>query len=558
MINEQQCPAKDLLLKLDGQLCDRAHWGGQNGTRKAGYFGRWMVAILIVVLAFNFAVFSTYPINVGLYDYPNYLKMMMEGSSFLVHASGYPAFFHLLFDLFSIAPAGGQYLTDTHWLLTIQKFHLGIHFILYLVALWLCYKSYGALVTLLFSIGWGTCIVFANAVNTAGPEWLQAHGIIFSLLLSAYAGTLGGYRKALIYTSSAAVFAMAYLVKYNSLLLAPAILGFILFDHKGWRFKVSQIVALGLIFFVIVSIYASEYHYKTAGTKQLTFDHAWILTDSLPGNYLTKDPETMGVNTLRYVSLVRVTPTDWNKLDWGTAGDFLEGYQEKYDNLMRLSRADLIGIAKKSPLPLGVTANNSSLPLYNYYGKERADRLGILVYFEALRDHPGYYLKRVTSGLWKTFSEIPYGVTFPIYSEPLGSSFGTPDFVAGTIEVFPPQDLCPYCAPYYNPAETVSFWGVKFMDAFNSIKSSSVIYFIFNLVVVFGLITTVDCRVKWGGVILMCGLLCYVSASYMLIGIRFKEAVAVVPLYFLISSIGVSSAFRFARTFVAKWSRPAV
>ncbi|QTQ37152.1 Uncharacterized protein ToN1_30240 [Aromatoleum petrolei] len=518
-----------------------------------------MIKILIVVLAFNLAVFSTYPINVGLYDYSNYLKMIMEGSSFLVHASGYPAALHLLFDLLSITPTGGQYLTDTDWLLTIQKFQLGIHLILYLVALWLCYKSYGSLVTLLFSFGWGTCIVFANAVNTAGPEWLQGHGIILSLLLSAYAGTLDGYRKALAYTFSAAVFAGAYLVKYNSLLLAPALLGFILFERKGWFFKVSQIIASTLIFSVVVHIYASEYHYKTAGTKQLTFDHAWILTDSLPANYLTKNPETMGINTLRYVSLVRITPTDWSKLDWGNPGDFLEGYKDKYDNLMVLDRNDLISIAKQTPLPPGVTANNSSLPLYNYYGKARADRLGILVYFEALRDHPDYYLKRVTSGLWKTFREIPYGVTFPIYSEPLGASFGAPDFVAGTIKLFPPKDLgSPYYAPYYNPTEILSFWGVKFMDMFNAIKSSSLIYFIFNLIAVIGLLTAVNLRTKLNGVILTGGLLCYVLASYMIIGIRFKEAVAIVPVYFLISSLGISNAFQFARTSIAKWKRSAL
>jgi hypothetical protein len=516
-----------------------------------------MIAILILVLAFNLAVFNTYPINVGSYDYPNYLKMMMEGSSFLVHASGYPAVFHLLFDLFSIAPAGGQYVTDTHWLLTIQRFQLGIHLVLYLVALWLCYTSYGSLVTLLFSFGWGTCIVFACAINTAGPEWLQGHGIILSLLLSACAGTLDGYRKVLCYTISAAVFAVAYLVKYNSLLMVPAMLGFILFDRKGWRFRVSQIAVSGLIFSVIVTSYASQYHFKTAGTKQLTFDHAWVLTSSLPGDYLTKNPETMGLNTLRYVSLIRITPTDWSKLDWGRPGDFLEGYQEKYDHLMGLDRSDLIDIATRSPLPPGVTAFKSSLPLYNYYGKARVDRLGILVYCEALWDHPDYYFRRVTSGVWKTLREIPYGVTFPTFSEPLGSSFSTPDFVAGTIKLVPPNSLgSPYDAPYYNPTESVSIWGVKAMDAFNAMKSSSVMYFVLNLVVVFGLLAAVDFRAKWNGVILMCGLLTFVSASYMMLGIRFKEAVAIVPVYFLVSSIGISSAFRFARMSIAKWERP--
>ena len=109
-----------------------------------------MIALVAAVVALtNFALFASYPINVGAYDYPNYAVMIQKGVSNLIHASGYPAILHYLTSLGSISTTNQEPYFDGEWLNSIQGIHIALHLILYVFSSLLVYKNFGKIVAIL-------------------------------------------------------------------------------------------------------------------------------------------------------------------------------------------------------------------------------------------------------------------------------------------------------------------------------------------------------------------------------------------------------------------------
>lgn len=512
----------------------------------------------ILVLLINIVFHLTYPINIGAYDYPNYLRMIADGSSNLVHASGYPAILHLMLSVFSIAPQI-DILNDVFWISTIQTTQFYLHLLLFSTSILLCYKVFGKNIAFFAMLGWGGNIMFMSAVDTAAPEWLQGHAIILSLLMSAYAGLLSGYKKIIIYSFSAILLGIAYLVKFNAIVFLPILIAFILFDKITWKFKAVQTVVSIFIFSMLLFSYASTYHYRTTGTKNLTFDHAWVLITALRDDYFLKEPEKLGIHSLRWLMLNSITPPEYGRahayahIDYGAPLEVRVEYKKKLDDVLLLSQKDLIDFAKKNPLPLDFININSATPLYYYYGLKTTDKLGAKVFFESLLNEPWLYIQRVFIRLSNGFKNIPSVAIVPTYSNPLGVTFVEPNFLTGDVKIKPPSGIfSPYFAPYYNPLEVGSLWGIKFFDTLGLLTSFSYLYFLGNLVLIFGLCIATDHNTKKNAFILVTGILIFLTASTLLFNIRYKEIISITPLYFILLAIALVNACSIINTSLHK------
>jgi hypothetical protein len=386
-----------------------------------------------------------------------------------------------------------------------------------------------------------------SAVNATAPEWLQADLLILSLLIYFYARTLPAKGKAVLYCFGSALFAVAYLTKYNSALFGVTLIGLLLLDTDSWRFKALQSLASVAIFLAVTSAYAGLYHQRSTGTTHLSFDHAWVMIEALPPQYLSQPPENLGINTLRWIALSSITPPEYframaiTNVNYGAPLDVQRPYNEQLQTILRMSKSELVEFVKAHPLPAYYKPGSAAVPLYYYYGLEPMDALGIQVYKESVGSEWGEYVRRIGLSNWSLFLHQPSFQEVPTFAEPLDYRFGPPDF---TVQMFgrsrllrPSRVADPYRLPYYNPSEAVLFYGVKVVDWVRAIASIPFLYPIINIVALVGLLRL---RLRFEKVIAICvltGVLVFISGSAMLLGMRAKEIITITPVYFFLVSL---------------------
>jgi hypothetical protein len=504
-------------------------------------FGSACVVALAVALVF----WTTYPLNVGAYDYPNYLRMIADGSSNLIHASGYPAVLHALLSLLNIQGVD-PILHNTAWQVSVQRMQNVLHFGLFAMVLWLCAVQFGVRAASLVALGWGTNILFLSNVNAAAPEWLQGHFMVIALLLAARARTLPRPWQTAVLACAAIVMALAYLVKYNSLLVAPGVVAFAFMASTSWRRRFLHLGVMLAAAVVVVSIYAHAFHARTTGTTKLSYDHTWVLTTALPPDYFRRDPESLGLWSLRFAALCALTPPKydvaaaWPHIDWGAPADERANFSATYERVMRLSREDLIALLRNNPLPPTITNFTSSVPLYYYYGLKRADQFGARIFLEAVLREPAWMAARVFGGLWQAMSTVFSARMVPTPQQPLGHRFGQTDRL-GFAPLAPPADPPnPFFTWYYSPMERVWLPGTRVVDFVFEARSSRAVFIFLNLAALLGLLAMHRGRGKAEAAILAVSMSLFVAGAVALLGLRLKEAVAVAPTFFVVWGAGLA------------------
>ncbi|MHA6236534.1 hypothetical protein [Pseudomonas fluorescens group sp. PF-69] len=501
-------------------------------------------AALVVVALLNFYFFSTYPINIAAFDYPNYAGMIFSNVSNLIHASGYTFGARIALNAFGIP--NGENIYNANWLNQLQLLHFSFHILTICACTFMCNRVFGKLPAILMCLGWGGNVFFLGGVNSIGPDWLQGDLLALYLLMVLWAYKIENRSKIVIYTISAAVITAAYLVKYNSLVVAPILVIILIFEKRHWLWKVTALSAAGMTSYVLVSVFINIYHFPSTGTRQLSYDHAWVLTASTPKKYIQKNPQDLGINTLRWRALSTILPQDYfraaayQSADWGAPVEVKAQYLEKYEYFMKASRNELIDFTSKNSLPEGYMMSISAIPAYYYIGLAPADALGIAVFKESLISEPLTYTKKLYSG-WKELLTGKQIQTTPFISKSLDLEVG-PDINAnGDIKLSPPQGRIAQHLLYWNPAERAGYIGMKFFSTLNYLTPRSWLLSLLALVSCIAIIQTQNTRVIFSSAILIISTALLVCSSAMLLGVRFKEMLALLPILCIFLSVGISS-----------------
>jgi hypothetical protein len=250
---------------------------------------------------------------------------------------------------------------------------------------------------------------------------------------------------------------------------------------------------------------------------------------------------------------VRVTPPEYfraggiDNVSFGAPAEIRQRYKDQLEYILQMPREEMIQFVKDRPLPAKYSQWASAVPLYYYYGLDKTDALGTEVYFESLRTHWWYHARKIASALETFFvSGLKSIQTFPTLADPLEFKFLPPDFpgLRGKSRIVPPPGKEPYFLEYYNPKETVSFYGVKVIEGLNRLSSASFVYLALNIIALFGLFKLKSVLDKITAFSLMVALLAFISASGILLGLRQKELIAITPVYFLLLSIALPPAVR--------------
>jgi hypothetical protein len=501
---------------------------------------------LVMVAMINVFFFYTYPINVGASDNSGYLLMIYQGTSNLIFAPGYPTIFNFLLKLLDI-PFGVS-LYDTDWLQQLQLIQLIAHLALFSLLFFLCIDIFGTLSAIIAALFLSLCPIFMGGANSISPEWLQAYCIVFSFLFSIKAFTAGDQkRKIVFYTLSSVIFTAAFLVKYNSALVLPVLLCVFVADDIRCLQKIMIGISLFAFSYFLIFLFVANVHYPTTNSKQLNYDHAWVLVSAIPNGYFALPPNRLKINSKRWRALSSIVPPVYEGHAYTRITDIApqeirQPYLNAYHEIMNFTEEELKSFIKKNPLPDSFITVSSTLPLYWYIGLPEIDELGVAVYKESLLTLPLIYRKRALDTL-KGISLLGMQMV-PFHSSTLGliinlNERDDQDF----IRVSPPPGTRGAVLRYWNPREIVWEPGMSFFEKISWQRfprwSEIGIYIIALLgVCLSGRRTN-----------LVAGLLCigvttiWFVASSMLQKIRWKEVLAILPFIAIFFGIGISSIF---------------
>ena len=525
----------------------------------------FIMGVLTVLTCLQLAFSYTYPLNIGNYDAYHYLKSIYTGESHLIHAMGYSYIVRGALGLLNWMPPA-DYLANLHWLRQLQFTQLCIHLFCGLGIYLLAYRIFGFWSSLITIILLGSNLSLMANVNSATPEWLQGDLVILSFLLLIEAKNFVALKKWALIVFSALLFAAAYLVKYNTLLVVPAFLGILLFGYG--QIKLVNRIGLCIVYFITCTIlmvtFANTYHFKTTGTKQLSYDHAWVLTASLPDGYFLYSPNDLGINTLRFIALAKSTPIPppddlTFAFDMGPNPKERTIFQQHYQDMFSLARPELIDYVKARPFPEKFTAFNSSIRLYYFYGLTITDQLGIKVYIEAITDYPWVFLKRSYETIMRLLITPPPTQYYPIYSNIKGFVFEGNEPISGKISLKYNDLRYPEFALYFNPSRKVDFYGVQFFDYLNLPIVNQLGLFlssIFNFAALIGIFIVKPRQTRIYYYSILLSVTCFIFCSTLLLGVRPKEAVFITPLYSLCIAIALTALITSIRNKSMKLKQP--
>jgi hypothetical protein len=355
----------------------------------------------------------TYPLNNYGGDTSNYYYMLINGTTNLIHASGYP---FLIGEIarFIVGPGEVSSPTYSFAVLAIQQ---SVEIVTLAAAALVVRRIFGIVTALIFLLLAG-CSVFAMSWTAAAyPEWLQGCLLLITLCLVASAISCKSLLpKFLLYVLAFLAFAWAYLTKYNSGVFLPLFLIPLVAEFRAMRGKSAWLLLAPLPALASVYAFAVNVHLPSSGTTALHRDAGWVLTTGLPAAFLN-DPGPYG---LQWLALSAIMPPAYDRARaWIRIDDLpkpgeeaaVEKYKAEYLRLSKLSPAELKAFLNEHPLPKGFVLGNSAIPIYEFIGLEAGDQLGTKVFIEYATHHPISVLKRaITRSLTSALTQLAYSL----------------------------------------------------------------------------------------------------------------------------------------------------
>lgn len=313
----------------------------------------------------------------------------MSGDSFhasLLCSPGYPFFFHLLYSPFRLLgwPLG-DFLRFTQQFLWIPVTLFAFRGLRRLLPPWV------ALVPCLLL---GTDFLTTAHSSGTRPEFFQAMVGLFLLGSVVRGQTAAGRAKTGWYFLAGISFALAYLVKFNSivyLVVFLAILGDRLASGRQ-RLGLGFAAGLGAALFLVG--YAHFFHRPTTGTYRLNMEHGWIHMERLLMAGIPVEM-TSGPHSRRYLVLSRRLPPPTQRF-----GNIFQHVDQVptperalAEPLWQAAQDERWLAEQYRELGSPPTDYRAFMRMYYHLGLARSEALLLGVFREGLKAHPGRYLK---------------------------------------------------------------------------------------------------------------------------------------------------------------------
>ena len=495
--------------------------------------------VISVVMQVIFA--TGYPLNAGRSDNTFYLEMILSGSSNLILAPGYSFVLNRIIMRTAGVPIPEAF-SDIQWLQSVHWAQNIVHLVLFLVAVFLLWRLTNAAVASFFVIGTSLYVGYWGGLNSASPEWLQGDLLILALLLAATAARQKTWPRVLAIASvTGLVFSLAYLVKFNSLVVIVGLIAIFVFSGMTFKKIAGGLVAATISALAFASFFASSYHEPRTGTATLNYDSAWILTSSMDPGYLPGNNEDLGIEALRWKALIQQLPTGaafaYPRIDTGAYPEVKEQGLSLWNEIMAMDRDQLIEVTNAGELPPEYSHFSQPTPIYWNVGLAEGEKLGRAVYLEYLSSNPGHVFNKVSFGVLHDWGVYQDGF-LPVAQDPKSLIFTNDGPNANNDLTYAfADDYPPPFQSYWSPSMAIDKSAFDLASILEKIRVPVFIEYLLTLLVIPAWFLL---RRSGLSLLLVSGVLsqaAFMGASWMLVGMRDKEEVSILPITVLAYSL---------------------
>ncbi len=514
---------------------------------------------LVVAIVLQVIFATGYPLNAGRADNPTYLEMILSGSSNLILAPGYGFLLNRIVMRIAGVPIPEAF-TDIEWLQSVQFAQNILHLILFLAAVFLLWRLTNATVASIFVLGNSLYVGFWGGLNSASPEWLQGDLLVLSLLLAATAARQKTVPRVIVLTSiTGLVFALAYLVKFNSLVVIFGLIAVFVFSGLNFKKISLGLAAVTISAFAFVSFFSSSYHEPRTGTETLNYDTAWILSSSMDSGYLLRDNEDLGIEALRWKALIQQLPPGeafaYKTIDIGADLEVKEQGMSVWNEIMTSNQDQLIEYTNAGKLPPDYNHFSQPIPIYWNVGLAEGEQLGRAVFFEYLRSNPSHSFNKINSGLFGDWGVYQDGF-LPVRQDPrtLFLDSNAPNASNDLRYSFVEGSGPPTYQFYWNPSMVIDKFAFDLASTLDKIRVPVWIEYLLTLLVIPAWFVL---RRSGLSLLLVSAVLsqaAFMGASWMLVGMRHKEEVSILPITVLAYSLVIFAMAKYLRILLAKKS----
>ncbi len=531
--------------------------------RKAPPEATLLLPSLVIAIVLQVIFATGYPLNAGRADNLTYLQMILSGSSNLILAPGYGFVLNRIVMRIAGVPIPEAF-SDLGFLQSVQLAQNILHFILFLVAVFLLWRLSNAAVASLFVLGNSLYVGLWGGLNSASPEWLQGDLLILALLLAATAARQKTWPRVIVLSSiTGLVFALAYLVKFNSLVVIFGLITIFVFSGLSFKKIALGLSAATISALAFVSFFASSYHEPRTGTETLNYDTAWILTSSMDPEYLEKASEDLGIEALRWKALIQQLPTGdayaYPTIDVGAYPEVQEQSLALWNEIMAMNREQLIEVTNAGAFKQEYSHFSQPTPIYWNVGLAEGEKLGRAVFLEYLFSHPGHVLNKISYGFFSDWGVYQDGF-LPVEQDPKTLVFdgNGPNASNDLTYMFAEISGPPQFQLYWNPSVAIDKSAFDLASTLDKIRVPVWIEYLLTLLVIpawfvlrrFGL-----------SLLLVSAVLsqaAFMGASWMLVGMRHKEEVSILPITVLAYSLVIFALAQHLRSLFVKQRSQAI
>jgi hypothetical protein len=520
--------------------------------KKAPHEATLLLPSLVVAIVMQVIFATGYPLNAGISDNPVYLEMIVHGTSNLILAPGYSFVLNRIVMRIAGVPVPPAF-SDIEFLQAVQWAQNILHFILFLLAVFLVWRLTSAAVASIFVLGTSLSIGFWGGLNSASPEWLQGDLLILSLLLAATAARQKTWPRVVVLASiTGLVFSLAFLVKFNSLVVIFGLITIFVFSGLNYKKIATGLAAATISALAFVSFFATAYHEPRTGTATLNYDTAWILTSSMDPGYIYRDNEDLGLETLRWKALLQGLPAGaafaYQTIDTGADPKIKEQGQSFWTTTMAMSRDQLIRYTNARHLPPEYNHFSQPIPIYWNVGLAEAEELGRSLFIEYLLSHPGHVLNKISSGILHDWGAYQDGF-LPVEQDPktLVLETNAPNASNDLSYTFADGSV-PQFQLYWNPSMAIDKFAFDVASTLDKIRVPVWIEYLLTLLVIpaWFILRRSGLSLLLASAVLSQA--AFMGASWMLVGMRHKEEVSILPTTVLLYSLVIFAIAKYVKT----------
>jgi hypothetical protein len=348
------------------------------------------------------------------------------------------------------------------------------------------------------------------------------------------------------------VFALAFLVKFNSLVLIFGLIAIFVFSGLNFKKIALGVSAATISALAFVSFFSVSYHEPRTGTTTLNYDTSWILTSSMDPGYLEGENENLGIEALRWKALIQQLPTGdafaYPTIDTGAYPEVKEQGLALWNDIMGMSRDQLIEVTNAGDFKPEYNHFSQPTPIYWNVGLAEAEKLGRAVFFEYLLSNPGHVFNKISFGLLSDWGVYQDGF-LPVEQDPktLVLSNNGPNASNNISYSFAEVSGPPQFQLYWNPSMTIDKFAFDFASILDKIRVPVWFEYLLTLLAVPAWFLLRRSGMSLLLVSAVISQAAFTGASWMLVGMRHKEEVSILPITVLAYSLVIFAVVKYLK-----------